>query len=250
MFFFAGPDLFFLVCLCNFCLSAMAHFTGFPWPPQSPPSPCFQTLPINPRSCWFVSWLQAGTCWCSHSSSAAPLLRCGAVLPCLPAGSMCQPRSTAPGLSHRGRKILAAPWPSLCFFCTGSRRWVACCLSHRWEGGNCLLVRAGTFCAYWDWNKVPAEYFHLVCPFRNLFVRSEIMSSHIWSVASLRVWISSQAWYPWKGYLGLACSCPQKSISQNTRCWCCHLPDFCWSLSVGLQSVLMMYCKPDQSSGV
>lgn len=130
MFFLAGPDLFPL-CLCSFCLSTMAHFAHFPWRPQSPPSPCFQTLHINPHSCWFVSWLQAGTCWCSCSSSAALLLRCGAVLPCLPAGSMCQPQSTAQGLSHRGRKILEVPWPSLCFLCTRSRRWVACCLSHQ-----------------------------------------------------------------------------------------------------------------------
>lgn len=128
-----------------------------------PPSPCVQTLPIHPRRCrcglrgggWLVrslrfccrrcgQWRCCGARRCGVGSGGAG--SDGAVVA---AGSTCRSELHAvpPGLTHPGRKILAAPWPHCVFFCTGSGRPNSLCLSHRLEGGGCLLIGVGTFCA-------------------------------------------------------------------------------------------------------
>lgn len=125
--FFAGSHVFSL-CVCAVSVSQ-------PWLASQvfhgllnlfPPFPCSQTLPINPCRCRFADGLWGRDSLVQLLRFLRPALRvpgqqcCPACL--LPARAGPELRAAAPGLSHRGRKILAAPWPSLCFFCSGSGR--------------------------------------------------------------------------------------------------------------------------------
>lgn len=196
---------------------------------SSLPSPCFQILStIHVAASLLTLVSEAGTHLSSCSSSPALVqawqhrgkARVGCAAQHVLAPEHC---SALLGLSHWGRKSLMVLGHH-CFLLHWEQalKWLfANLIIGRWQ---LFTDTSRDFLCYRDWNKVPAEYFHLACPFRNLFVHGKTISSHIWSVASLRFWVSSQAWQPWKGHLGRPCSCQKKTFSWKASQWC-----FYWS---------------------
>lgn len=128
------------VCLCSFCLTAMACLTGFPWPPSSPPSPlpAFKSCLSLHVAAGLLTVSEAGTHWSSCSSSPAPVQAWRhhgeARVSCAAWHVLALEHCSAPlGLSHWGRKSLTAPWLSLFSSAPGAGAEMACCLSHYWK---------------------------------------------------------------------------------------------------------------------
>lgn len=183
-YFFAGSDRFSL-CVCAdsvyqlWCVRGLLSLLPLPAP----------SLACR-RSCWFGTSAGAGTRWCSRSGSPARqhLARPGwAALPgpspspsrpvpsLSPVRSPCQPGAPR---GCAGAELLsgAGPVGLLAVVCSSCSRSSHCNIpvlissAGRWW---LFTDRSGDFLCYRDRNKVLAEYFHLVCPLRNPFVRGE-----------------------------------------------------------------------------
>lgn len=124
------------LCLCSFCLSAMACLTGFPWPPSSPPSPIPASkscLSLHVAAGLLTLVSEAGTHLSSCSSSPAPVQAWQhhgkAGVGCAGPGAL---------LCSAGAELLRkegsdSTWPSLFSSALGAGTEMARWLSHYWK---------------------------------------------------------------------------------------------------------------------